>query len=94
MPTWSILQSFLGANIVSPSCRLHEQHKAMIGVGNISNPSLPLVCVPGMFRQRYFYLLNGGGVLLLKDLICDDPGEHMAGDVPGDGGAGKRHDGG
>jgi hypothetical protein len=52
-----------------------------------------LVCVPGMSRQPYFYLLNGGGVLLLKDLICDDPRQHMAGDVPSRSGTGQHSKG-
>ncbi len=49
MPTRSILQSVLHANIVSPPCRLHKQHKVMISDGNILKPRLPLVRVPGMF---------------------------------------------
>jgi hypothetical protein len=35
-----------------------------------------------MFLQYRFYLLDGRGLLLLEDLIGDDPREHMAGDVP------------
>jgi hypothetical protein len=42
-----------------------------------------LVLVPGVFLQYGYYLLDGLRVLLLKDLISDGGGEHMAGDVPG-----------
>ena len=82
MPRRSILSLVPGANIIGPPCRLHEQHKAMIGDGNVLKPRLPLVRVPGMFLQHRFYLVDGRRVLLLKDLIGDDRREHMAGDVP------------
>jgi len=82
------------ANIVSPSCRLHEQHEVMIGSRNVFEPGLPLVGVPGMFLQDRFYLVDGLRVLLQKDLIGDGGGEHVAGNVPRNGGAGKGHDGG
>ena len=81
-------------NIVSPPCRLHKQHEAMIGDWNVLKPRLPLVRVPGMFFQHRFHLLYGLWVLLLKDLVSDGGREHMAGDVPGNGGVGKRHDSG
>ena len=83
MPTWSILSFVLDANIVGPPRSLHEQHKAMIGDGNVLQPRLPLVGVPGMFLQHRFDLLDGRRILLLEDLVSDDPGKHMAGDVPG-----------
>jgi hypothetical protein len=41
-----------------------------------------LVAVPGMFLQHRFHLVVRRGVLLLKDLLSDCTGEHMAGDVP------------
>ena len=72
-----------GANIVGPPGNLHEEHEAPIGDGNVLKPRLPLVRVPGMFLQDYFYLLDSLGVLLLKDLIGNGSGEHMAGYVPG-----------
>ena len=43
-------------NIIRPPCRLHEQHKGMIGNRNILKPRLPLVGVPGMFFQHGFTL--------------------------------------
>jgi hypothetical protein len=70
------------ANIIGPPGRLHKQHKAVIGIGNILRPRLPLVRLPGMFLQHCFYLVDGRRVFLLKDLVGDDPGKHMAGDVP------------
>ena len=45
-----------------------------------------------MFLQDRFYLVNGLRVLLQKDLIGDGGGEHVAGNVPRNGGAGKGHD--
>jgi hypothetical protein len=54
----------------------------MISDGNILKPRLPLVRVAGMFFQQCFYLLDGRRVLLLKDLVDDGGGEHVAGDVP------------
>ena len=89
MPRRPVLLLVLGANIIGPPCRLHEQHHVMIGNGNILKPRLPLVRVPGMFLQHCFYLLDGLRVLLLKDLVSDDPREHMAGDVPGRSGKGQ-----
>ena len=44
--------------------------------------------------QHGLYLLDRRRTLLPEDLVSDDPGEHMAGDILGNGGAGKRHDGG
>jgi len=35
-----------------------------------------------MFFQHSFYLLDGRRVLLLKDLVGDDPGQYVAGNVP------------
>ena len=82
MPGRSILSLVPGANIVSPPCRLHKQHKAVIGDGNVLKPRLPLVRVPGVFLQQHFYPLDGRRVLLLKDLVGDDPGQYVAGNVP------------
>ena len=66
----------------------------MIGGGNILKPRLPLVRVPRMFLQYRYSFFDGVRVLMLKDLIRDGGRQHVAGDVPGNGGAGKRHDGG
>src|SRR5262245_43012404 len=79
----SILSLVLGADIISPPGRLHEEDEAMLGKRNILKPSLPLVCVPGMLLQRCLYLLDGRQVFLLKHLISDGTREHVAGDVPG-----------
>jgi len=94
MPGRSILRLVPGTNIVSPPGRLHKQHKAMISNGNVLKSRLPLVGIPRMFLQRRFYLLDSWRVLLLEDLVSDDSREQVAGDVPRNGGAGKRHDGG
>jgi hypothetical protein len=40
-----------------------------------------LVCVPGVFLQHCFYLLDTLGPLLMKDLVSDGT-EHMGGYVP------------
>jgi hypothetical protein len=93
MPKRSILSLVLGANIIRPSCRLHEQHEVTLGSRNILQPRLPLVDLPGMFLQHRFYLVDGRRVLLAKDLVSNDPREHMAGNVPrrrGKGQYGKR----
>ena len=73
---------------IGPPCRLHEQHKPMIGDRNVLKPRLPLVRVPGMFLQHCFYLLDGRRIFLLKDLVGDDSREHVAGNVPSQ--SGKR----
>jgi hypothetical protein len=79
---------FVLANIVSSPRRLHKQYEALIGNGNVLKPRLPLVRVPWMFLQRCVYLVYGLRLLLLEDLIGDDPREHMAGDVPSRSGKG------
>ena len=94
VPQRTVLLLVVIANIIGPPCRLHKQHEAMIGDRNILKDRLPLVRVPGMFLQDCFDLVDSLRVLLLKDLVSDDPREHMAGDVPGNGGVGKRHDSG
>ena len=71
------------SNVVRPPIRLHEQHLVTLDDGNILKPRLPLVRVPGMFHQHCFYLPDSLWVLLLKDLVSDDPREHMTGNVPG-----------
>ena len=40
------------ANIIRPSCRLHKQHHVVVSDGNVLEPRLPLVRVPGMFLQH------------------------------------------
>ena len=60
----------------------------MVSDGNILKPRLPLVRIPGVFLQHRFYLLDCRRVFLSKDLVSDDPREHMAGDVPGPSGKG------
>jgi len=57
MPGRSILSLVPDANIIRPPRGLHEQHEAMVSDGNVLKPRLPLVCVPGMFRQRCFETL-------------------------------------
>jgi hypothetical protein len=89
MPQCAVLLLVVAAYIISPPCRLHEQHKAVIGDGNILKPRLPLVRVPGMFFQHCLHLLDGRRVLLLEDLVSNDPREHIAGDVPGRSGKGR-----
>jgi hypothetical protein len=42
-----------------------------------------------MFLQHGSYLLDDLRVLLLKDLVSDDPREHVAGDVPSQSGKGQ-----
>jgi hypothetical protein len=61
----------------------------MIGDGNVLKPCPPLVRVPGMFLQHSVYFLDDLRVVLLKDLVSNDPREHMAGDVPGRSGKGQ-----
>jgi hypothetical protein len=46
-----------------------------------------------MFLQHQFHIVDDRRVFLSKDLVSDDPGEHMAGDGPsrnGNGQYGKR----
>ena len=55
----------LGANIVGPPCRLHEQHDVTLSGGNVLKPRLPLVRVPGMFLQHCSHFVDALRVLLL-----------------------------
>src|SRR5215468_3828426 len=86
MPKSTVLLLVVVTNIISPPCRLHEQHRVAVSNRNILKPCLPLVRVPGMFLQYRFYLLDGRRILLLKDLVSDYCREHVAGDIPGQGG--------
>jgi hypothetical protein len=43
----------------------------------------------GCFSNTAFYLLDGRRVLLLKDLVSDDPRKHVARDVPSRSGRGQ-----
>ena len=65
MPRRPILNLVLGANIIWPPCRLHEQHHVAVGSGNVLKPRLPFVRVPGMFLQRCVYLVDSLRILLL-----------------------------
>jgi uncharacterized membrane protein YkgB len=50
----------------------------------------PLVCVPGVFLQHCFYLLDTLGPLLMKDLVVMAAGKHMGAYVQAEaGGYGK-----
>jgi hypothetical protein len=89
MPGRSILSLVPQSNIVRPPGRLHEQHHVVVSGGNVLKPRLPLVCIPGMFLQHGFHLLNRLRALLLKDLVGNGRREHVAGDVPGRGGRGN-----
>jgi hypothetical protein len=83
MPRRSILSLIPGTNIVGPPRRLHKQHKTVIGNGNVLEPRLPLLCVPGMLLQDCFDPVHGPWILLLENLVSDGSREHMAGNIPG-----------
>jgi hypothetical protein len=88
VPQRTVLLLVVIANIIRPPCRLHEQHHVAVSNGNVLNPRLPLVGVPGMFLQDRCYLVDSLGTLFLESLISDDPGEHMAGMFQADAGRG------
>ena len=69
------------SDIVGPSRCLHEQHKAMIGDGNILKPRLHWFAYQG-FSPGLLHLLDGRRVFLLKDLIGDRDRAYGR-DVPG-----------
>jgi hypothetical protein len=54
-----------------------------------TKPRLPLVCVPGMFLQHCFYLVDGLGVFLVQYLVSNSSREHMGGNIPGRSGKGN-----
>jgi hypothetical protein len=83
MPWSPVVLPVFDPNIIGPPCDLHKQNHVPVSSGNILKPRLPLVGVPGMFLQHCVYLVDSLEILLLKDLVGDDPREHMAGDVPG-----------
>ena len=88
MPWSPVILPVSEPDIIGPPCRLQKQYEGMISNGNVLKPHLPLVRVPGILKHC-FYLLNGRRVLLPENLISNDPGQHMAGDVPGRSGNGQ-----
>jgi len=59
VPERTVLLLVVGANIISPPCRLHEQHEVVIGTGNILQPCLSLVRVPEMLLHHCLHLVDG-----------------------------------
>jgi hypothetical protein len=83
VPERTVLLLVVGANIVSPPCRLHKHHSNQWQAQLRDVPGADDDIVPRMFLQHRCYLVDGWRVLLPQDLISDDPMEHVAENVPG-----------